>query len=140
MKVDHAYIRDLILEELSALCEELPGEKPYTVNFLQPGAPGVTAIRRRAIVDAVSEDEAISKFKDRFPDAQRIVISEAKETMGPHDALGLLIRSRYRLQDIIQAKESNPPESFGAVAGPALDKLEEDLLQLIDVLPRMLRT
>tara|TARA_R110002110_G_scaffold157471_1_gene353482 strand:- start:198 stop:578 length:381 start_codon:yes stop_codon:yes gene_type:complete len=125
MKIDHTYIRDLILEELNALCEKSPGEHPYTVNFLQPGAPGVTASRRRAIVDAVSEDEAISKFKDRFPDAQRIVISEA--------------RSRYRLQDIIQAKDNNPPESFGEVVGPALDKLEEDLLKLIDALPKMLK-
>ena len=139
MKINRKYIKKLISEELNSICEESLNEQPYTLDFLQPRAEGVTAVRRQAIVDASSEDEAISKLVDRFPDAKRIMVTESKKASDPYAAMGLLLKARYRLQDIKDAKKREKPEDLGVIISPALDKLEEELLELIDILPSMLK-
>ncbi len=137
--MNREYIRELITEELSALCEKSLDEQSFTLNFLQPRSEGVTAVRRSEIVDASSEDEAISKLQARFPDAKRIIVTESKKARDPYEVMGLLLKARYRLQDIKEAYGREKPEDLGAVISPALDKLEEELLELVDVLPGMLK-
>ena len=65
--------------------------------------------------------------------------SVIKEKKDPYEVMGLLLNARYRLQDIKQAKDREKPEDLGVVISPALDKLEEELLELVDVLPSMLK-
>tara|TARA_Y100001937_G_scaffold106774_1_gene148787 strand:- start:87 stop:428 length:342 start_codon:yes stop_codon:yes gene_type:complete len=65
--------------------------------------------------------------------------SVIKERKDPHEVMGLLLKARYRLQDIKRAKDREKPEDLGVTISPALDKLEEELLELVDVLPSMLK-
>ena len=64
------------------------------------------------------------------------VINEKKD---PYEVMGLLLKARYRLQDIKEAKGREKPEDLGVVISPALDKLEEELVELVKVLPSMLK-
>jgi hypothetical protein len=129
MKITKSQIRSLISEELKASKEN---QHPYTLNFLQPQAKGVTAIRRQAIVDATSENEAISRLKDRFPNAKRIMVTEAIEPpMTPHEVLGTLIRARYRIEAFRRTKSDDD--------AAVLTKIEQELIKVIDALPSALK-
>jgi len=112
MKITKAQLREMVKQQLEERCQK--GYKTHPTRKTKK-------MFGRTYRNCVKAESVINEKKD------------------PYEVMGLLLNARLRLLDIKRAKDRAKPEDLGVTISPALDKLEEELLELVDVLPSMLK-